>query len=122
MSQLIENLPEDIRQIIENSPGGITYYNSINDIRSPANYTIRPNEHAYIPYTCTFEMPPEKIEYIVHLIDSIPHIIISSSTVEEGVENATTLHIHNMTGSDYNIKEGDRIGQLVIPTSDSTGQ
>ena len=79
MSQLIENLPEFLRELIENSPGGITYFSSINDIRSPANYTIRPNEHAYIPYTCTFEMPPEKIEYIVHRIGSIPHIIISSS-------------------------------------------
>ena len=138
MSQLIENLPEDmrqlieklpeedkpdvIRQLIENRPVDITDVPLIYDISSTANYTIRPSEHVYIPYTCTFEMPPDKIESIEHQIDSIPGIIVTFTTVEEGVEDVTTLHIHNTTVSEYHIKEGDRIGQLVIPTSDSTGQ
>ena len=122
MSQLIENLPEFLRELIENSPGGITYFSSINDIRSPANYTIRPSEHVYIPYTCTFEMPPDKIKSIVHQIASIPDIIVTFTTVEEGVGNVTTLHIHNTSVSEYHIKEGDLIGQLIIPASDSTGQ
>ena len=138
MSQLIENLPEDmrqlieklpeedkpdvIRQLIENRSVDITDVPLIYDISSTANYTIRPSEHVYIPYTCTFEMPPDKIESIEHQIDSIPGIIVTFTTVEEGVEDVTTLHIHNTTVSEYHIKEGDRIGQLVIPTSDSTGQ
>jgi dUTPase len=63
-------------------------------------------------------MPPDKIESIEHQIDSIPGIIVTFTTVED----VTTLHIHNTTVSEYHIKEGDRIGQLVIPTSDSTGQ
>ena len=138
MSQLIENLPEDmrqlieklpeedkpdvIRQLIENRSVDITDVPLIYDISSTANYTIRPSEHVYIPYTCTFEMPPDKIESIEHQIDSIPGIIVTFTTVEEGVEDVTTLHIHNTTVSEYHIKEGDLIGQLIIPASDSTGQ
>jgi dUTPase len=135
MSQLIENLPEDMRQLIEKLPEEDKLdvirqlieqlpeedkpdVPLIYDISSTANYTIRPSEHVYIPYTCTFEMPPDKIESIEHQIDSIPGIIVTFTTVED----VTTLHIHNTTVSEYHIKEGDRIGQLVIPTSDSTGQ
>ena len=127
MSQLIENIPDVIRQFPENLSVAITdvpltdvpliYY-----ISSTANYTIRPSEHVYIPYTCTFEMPPDKIKSIVHEIESIPEIIVTFTTVEEGVGNVTTLHIHNTSVSEYHIKEGDPIGQLIIPTSDSTGQ
>ena len=138
MSQLIENLPEDMRQLIEKLPEEdkpdvirqlieippvvITDVPLIYDISSTANYTIRPSEHVYIPYTCTFEMPPDKIKSIVHQIASIPDIIVTFTTVEEGIGNVTTLYIHNTSVSEYHIKEGDLIGQLIIPTSDSTGQ
>tara|TARA_B110000114_G_scaffold56163_1_gene59754 strand:- start:1905 stop:2108 length:204 start_codon:yes stop_codon:yes gene_type:complete len=67
-------------------------------------------------------MPPDKIKSIVHQIASIPDIIVTFTTVEEGVGNVTTLYIHNTTVSEYHIKEGDLIGQLIIPASDSTGQ
>jgi dUTPase len=150
MSQLIENLPEDMRQLIEKLPEDMRQLIEklpeedkpdvirqlieqlpkedkpdvplIYDISSTANYTIRPSEHVYIPYTCTFEMPPDKIKSIVHQIASIPDIIVTFTTVEEGVGNVTTLYIHNTTVSEYHIKEGDLIGQLIIPASDSTGQ
>ena len=135
MSQLIENLPEDMRQLIEKLPEEDKLdvirqlieqlpeedkpdVPLIYDISSTANYTIRPSEHVYIPYTCTFEMPPDKIKSIVHQIASIPGIIVTFTTVED----VTTLYIHNTTVSEYHIKEGDLIGQLIIPASDSTGQ
>ena len=123
MSQLIENSPEFTRELIEKLPEeDKPDVPLIYDISSTANYTIRPSEHVYIPYTCTFEMPPDKIKSIVHEISSIPDIIVTFTTVEEGIGNVTTLYIHNTTVSEYHIKEGDLIGQLIIPTSDSTGQ
>ena len=114
MSQLIENIPE----------GNITDPSLYYDVYSTANYTIRPSEHVYIPYTCTFEMTPDKLESIIHRMRflSSAEIIVIFTTDKENVGNVSILDIHNMTGSDYHIKEGDRIGQLNIFTFGSTGQ
>ena len=89
------------------------------DLKSPYNYILKANNNIVINTGVHIQLPENYAALVVSKSGlNIKNNIISTGLIDEGYTGPIIIKLYNLGNTDYEIKRGDKISQIVIIRND----
>ena len=89
------------------------------DLKSPITYNLKAKDNIVIDTGVHIQLPNNYAALVVSKSGlNVKNNIISTGLIDEGYTGSIIIKLYNMGNSDYTIKRGDKISQIVIIKND----